>query len=149
MPTVPSDLKVLGLRSLAQHSPQLKLGGKLDALRTEELDFQVASLPVSTTGIDVDEFWASIYEIHILVLICALLSLPASNADSERCFSMVHKIDSEDRSHVECTTVVSLLALKQNVDEDCFSFKPPQALFEIYKSAVRQYNEEHGSYSNV
>ena len=120
----------------------------------------MASLPTSTTGVDVDEFWASIHEIHtvdtnqpvystLLVLIRALLALPASNADSERCFSMVQKIDSEDRSHLERTTVASLLALKLNVDADCFSFKPPKALLEINKSAVRQYNEEHGSYSNA
>ena len=44
------------------------------------------------------------------------------------------------------TTVASLLALKLNVDEGCFSFKPPKALLEINKSVVRQYNEEHGSY---
>ena len=171
--TLLSDLRVLNpeerttlndfpniIVRLAQHFPQLELGDKLDALRTEALDFQMASLPTSTTGMDVDEFWASIHEIRtvdtnqpvystLLVLIRALLALPASNADSERCFSMVRKIDSEDRSHLERTTVASLLALKLNVDEDCFSFKPPKALLEINKSAVRQYNEEHGSYSNA
>ena len=171
--TLLSDLRVLNpeerttlndfpniIVRLAQHFPQLVLGDKLDALRTEALDFQMASLPTSTTGMDVDEFWASIHEIRtvdtnqpvystLLVLIRALLALPASNADSERCFSMVRKIDSEDKSHLERTTVASLLALKLNVDEDCFSFKPPKALLEINKSAVRQYNEEHGSYSNA
>lgn len=88
---------------------------------------------------DIDEFWASVHNIHtvdtnqpvystLLVLICALLTLPASNADSERCSSTVRKIDLEDRSHLERTTVASLLALKLNVDEECFSYKPPKAL---------------------
>ena len=72
----------------------------MDALRTEVLDFQMASLPTSTTDIDVDELWASIQEIctvhtnrpvcsTILKLIRALLALPASNADSERYNSML------------------------------------------------------------
>ena len=56
--------------------------------------------------------------------------------------------DSEDRSHLERTTVASLLALKLNVDEGCFSFKSPKALLQMNKSAVRQYNKEHGSYNS-
>ena len=74
-------------------------------------------------------------------------ALSASSADS-RCLSNVRKIDSEDRSHLECTTVTPLLALKLNVDEDCFIFKPPKALFEINKSEDRQYKEGYGSCSN-
>ena len=119
------------------------------------IDFQMADLPTST---DVDAFWASVHNIRtvdtdqpvygtLLVLIRALLALPASNADSERSFSMVRKIDSEDRSHLERTTVASLLVLKLNIDEECFSYKPPKALLELNKSAVRRYNEEHGSYN--
>ena len=60
-------------------------------------------------------------------------------------FSMVRKIDSEERSHLERTTVGSLLALKLNVDSDCYDFNLPSDLLE-HKSAVRKYNEEHGSY---
>jgi hypothetical protein len=81
---------------------------------------------------------------NLLVLIRAVLAHPASIADSERCFSMVRKIDSEERSHLERSTVASLLTLKVNVDEHCYSFTP-QA--ELNKSAVRRYNEAHGSYS--
>ena len=96
---------------LAQHFPQLELGDKLDALRTEALDFQMANLPTSI-DVGVGEFWASVHKIRtidtnqpvystLLVLMRALPALPASNADSERCFSMVRKIVSEDRSHLE------------------------------------------------
>lgn len=141
---------------LAHHFPQLGLGEKLDALRIEAIDFQMANLPTSSDD-NVDEFWASVHNIRtvdtdqlvygtLLVLIRALLALPASNADSERSFSMVRKIDTEDRSHLERTTVASLLALKINIDSECFSFKPPKALLLKNKSAVRSYNEEHGSY---
>ena len=79
---------------------KLELGDKLHPLRTEALDFQMANVPISFNGIDVDEFWASIHKIRnvdnnqpvystLLVPIRALLSLPVSNADSQRCFSMV------------------------------------------------------------
>ena len=79
---------------------KLELGKGLDSLRTEILDSQMASLPISTTGIDTDEFWASSHTIRtvdtnqpvdstLLNLIPALLTLPASNANSERCFSKV------------------------------------------------------------
>ena len=75
---------------------------------------------------DVDAFWATMHNVRgmgssiptystLLVLIRALLALPASNGDSERCFSMVRKIDSEDRSHLERSTVASLLTLKINM----------------------------------
>ena len=58
--------------------------------------------------IDVDMFWAALHNVKqigstvplLLKLVRALLALPASNADSERSFSMVRKIDSEDRSHL-------------------------------------------------
>lgn len=78
------------------------------------------------------------------MLVRALLALPASNADSERCFSMVWKIDSEDRSHLHRA---SLLTLKVNVDDNCFNYKPSEEMLKLNKSAVRQYNEDHGSYS--
>ena len=42
--------------------------------------------------------------------------------------------------------MASLLSLKLNVDDDCYSFKPPKALLEMNKSAVGRYNEQHGSY---
>lgn len=49
------------------------------------------------------------------------------------------------RSDLERTTVTSLLALKQNIDEECFSYRPPKAW--INQHWVKQYNEEHGSYN--
>ena len=51
-------------------------------------------------------------------------------------------------TEVTLTTVACLLALKLNVNEDCFSFKPPKAMFKINKSADMQYNDGYGSYSN-
>lgn len=141
---------------LAKYLPQLQLcNERLDALKVEAIDFQMADLPQDT---EVDAFWASLHNVkqigtttptynNLLTLVRALLSIPASNADSERCFSIVRKIDSEERSQLERSTVAALLAMKLNVDEDCFDFKPPKELLKINKSAVRNYNSDHGSYS--
>ena len=63
------------------------------------------------------------------MVIRAILALPVNNADSERCFLVARQIYWKDRSHLECTTVPSLLAVKLNVDED--GFKSPKALFEV------------------
>ena len=106
----------------------------------------------------VDSFWASLHDVkqigsttplytNLLTLVRALLALPASNADSERCFSMVQKIDSEDRSHLERNTVAALLSLKINIDDNCFAYQPPVELLKLNKTAVQKYNAEHGSYS--
>lgn len=144
---------------LAKRLPQLNLSGPLlEVLKTEAIDFQMAEeedLPQETS---VDTFWADMHQVkqigsstplysHLLTLVRALLSLPASNADSERCFSMVRKVDSEERGHLERSTVASLLSLKLNIDENCYDYNPPEELLKINKSAVRKYNTEHGSYS--
>ena len=144
---------------LAKKLPQLNLSGPLlGVLKTEAIDFQMAEeadLPQET---DVDTFWGAMHKLkqigsstpmysHLLTLIRALLSLPASNADSKRFFSMVRKIDSDERSHLEHSTVASLLCLKLNVDEKCYDYNPPEELLKVNKSAVRKYNTEHGSYS--
>lgn len=145
---------------LAKLFPQLQLGEKLDQLKTEAFDFQMAGAEDLPDTNDVDDFWAKLHQIKgpgsseltystLLVLVRALLALPASNADSERCFSMVRKIDSEDRSHLHRSTVASLLTLKINVDDECFNFQPHEDMLKLNKSAVRQYNEDHDSYNTT
>ena len=145
---------------LAKCFPQLGLSQteKLEELKTEAIDFYMADSADLPEHTDVDKFWATLHNVtqigstiplyaNLLVLVRALLAIPASNADSERCFSMVRKIDSEDRSHLERSTVASLLALKLNIDQDCFDYTPPPELLKLNKSAVWKYNQEHGSHN--
>ena len=85
-----SDLPGAAVR-LAKELPQLKLTEKLDELKVEAIDYQLADsedLPSSINAID--QFWSdmrrigsitSVYE-NLLTLVRALLSIPASNADS-------------------------------------------------------------------
>ena len=97
---------------LAKEFPQLGLNEaeKLEELKTEAIDFFMADPTDLPLHSDVDMFWAAVHDIkpigstvpqyaNLLVLIRALLTLPASNTDSERCFSMITKIDGEESNH--------------------------------------------------
>ena len=153
---------------LAKQFPQLGLneGEQLEQLKTEAIDFFMADpaeLPLADPAellhnSDVNTYWEAVHEIkemgstqpqysNLLVLVRALLALLASNADSERCFSMIRKIDGEERNHLERSTVAALLSLKLNVDEECYEYKPPTELLQINKSAVWKYNQDHGSHN--
>ena len=68
---------------------------------------------------------------------------------SKRCFSMIRKIDTEERNHLCRQTVAFLLALKLNIDKDCFDFEPSPELLKLNKSCVRKYNEDHDSYAST
>ena len=78
------------------------------------------------------------------MLIRALLALPASKLT-------VSVVSLWSEKLIQKTEVILNAplwhALKLNIDEECFSYKPPKALLELKKSSVRQYNEEHGSYN--
>ena len=145
---------------LAIQFPQLGFSttDKLEELKTEAIVFQMADAADLPEDTNIDTFWGDLHNIkqigsttplyaNLLVLVRALLALPASNADSERSFSMVRKIDSEDRSHLERSTIASLLTLKLNLDENCYNFEPTEDLLKLNKSAVWKYNQEHGSHN--
>ena len=57
-----------------------------------------------------------------------LLSLPYSNADTERVFSMVRKITTEYCSEMEQNTLCALVACKLNDDSSCFELDTPKEL---------------------
>ncbi len=44
---------------------------------------------------------------------------PSSNADSERGFSILRKIHTDQRSNLDQSTVVALMSLKFNCDDCC------------------------------
>ena len=108
----------------------------MEELKTEAIDFYLADPADLPEYTDLDKFWAALHDVkqigstvplytNLLVLVRALLAIPASNADSKRCFSVVRKIDSEERSHLDRGTVASLLALELNIYQDCFDYTPP------------------------
>ncbi len=52
----------------------------------------------------------------------AVLSLPHSNADCERSFSVVRKVHTECRQSMNSDTLTALLQCKMNVDTACHQF---------------------------
>lgn len=132
----------------------------MDLLKAEAIDYQMADSSDLPDTDNIDSFWAGMHNVlllgsntpmyqHLLTLVRGLLSIPASNADSERCFSMIRKIDSEERSHLNRNTIASLLALKVNIDQDCYHFQPSSELLKLNKTCIRKYNEDHGSYAST
>ena len=71
-------------------------------------------------------------------LMAGLLSIPSSNADSERGFSMLRKIHTDQRSRLDHSTVVSLMSLKFNCDSCCYDSHFPQDLLSKCKKATCQ-----------
>ena len=47
-------------------------------------------------------------------LMAGLLSIPCSNADAERGFSVLRKIHTDQRSNLDQSTIVGLLSVKFN-----------------------------------
>ena len=52
-------------------------------------------------------------------LMSGLMLIPASNADSERGFSMLRKVHTDQRPTLKQSTIVSLMAIKFNSEECC------------------------------
>ena len=70
-------------------------------------------------------------------LMSGLMSIPVSNADSERGFSMLRKI------HTDQTSIVALMAMKFNVDNCCLDIKLPPELLRECKKATKSYVAPH------
>ena len=71
----------------------------------------------------------------------SLLVLPNSNADCERAFSIVKKINTEFRSELKNDTICSLLACKFNQNSNCFEYSPSIDVLKVAKQATADYNK--------
>ena len=69
----------------------------------------------------------------------AVLSLPHSNADPERCFSVLRKIQTDQRANLGLSTVNCLFSVKFNMDCECYTYKPTQDFLKKAKSACSDY----------
>ena len=64
-------------------------------------------------------------------LMSGLMSIPVSNADSERGFSILSKIHTDQRSNLDQSTIVALMTIKFNIDNCCLDIElPPEQLSE-------------------
>lgn len=104
--------------------------------------------------IRVDQVWASILHMRspmgeerfptLKKTMKAVLSLPHSNADCERAFSVVRKIHTDCRKNMTTDTLTALLQCKMNTDT-CCDLKPSDKQLHLAKKAVSEYNQEHSS----
>ena len=147
---------VLGL---AKRFPQLELADviSLDQLREEFTDLKLSpeDLPSVTVYKSADlqlrprvcSFWSAVSNIKTLEgtdrfsLLCklmfGLLSIPCSNADSERGFSILRKIHTDQRSNLDQTTIISLMSMKFNCDNCCHDILMSSELLSDCKKATR------------
>ncbi|XP_052072587.1 uncharacterized protein LOC127710681 [Mytilus californianus] len=98
-----------------------------------------------------NQFWTSIGNLklpsvkqqfqHLFALSKVVLALPHSNADTERTFSMLKKIQSEPRDNLADKTIHSLLSVKINNPTDCHQYKPEPELVKAAKSACALYKQ--------
>ena len=68
-----------------------------------------------------------------------LMSIPNSDADSERVFSMLRKIHTEFRSNLDKDTICSLLSSRNNVDGCCYNAAVKKDHFKAAKKATWSY----------
>ena len=68
-----------------------------------------------------------------------LMSIPVSNADSERGFSILRKIHTDQRSNLDQSTIVALMTIKFNIDNCCLDIELPPELLRECKKATKSY----------
>ena len=69
-------------------------------------------------------------------LMIGLLTIPASNADSERGFSVLRKIRTDQRSNLNQSTIIALMTIKLNSDDCCYNCELSDDLKQCKKATV-------------
>ncbi|XP_061885006.1 uncharacterized protein LOC133635755 [Entelurus aequoreus] len=115
---------------LGKSLPQLRLD--LDSLWDEVVAYQVLGREDLPKEARIDRFWAMLGRggrfQTLLHLMKALLCVPHSNASSERVFSMVRKIVTENRTTMDNSTLNSLLSCKLNFTGAAHTYDPSMAM---------------------
>ena len=160
-----SSFSINTVLSLAECFPQLGINdsASLDRLREEFLDFKLtpaAELHEIKECKAADSkkrpkavlFWLEVGKMKTMEgqprfphlhskLVSGLMSIPISNADLVRAFSVLRKIHTDQRSSLDHSTVrvVSLMALKFNLDECCLDVELSEELLKSCKQATKKY----------
>ena len=144
--------------SLAKRFPQIGLSesASLDQLQEEFQDFKLSpgDLPSIVKYKAADGvlrakaglFWSEVNKMTTLdgqprfnllhQLMAGLLSIPVSNADSERGFSMLRKIHTDQRANLDQSTIIALMGMKFNCDDCCCDIKLSPELLSACKKAT-------------
>jgi len=122
---------------------------KLDAtqLELEWLDYLVMDVEARFEK-NPELFWGHKSE-DVLPLLTklmrCLMALPHSNASSERMFSMLKKIHTEQRPSLSHAVITSLMSVKVNLDTCCYNTKFDAKALKSIKKAAMAYNESYQS----
>jgi len=94
----------------------------------------------------IDHGWSEIFlmktpvhEIHFPLLakmMAPLLSLPHSNADVERLFSILRKIHTDARHSLNADTIAAYIQCKLNIDNPCHQLAVSAEMLRLAKSAT-------------
>ncbi len=142
-PELVSSYSVSTVIKLGKRFPQVGLSDthSLDKLREEFMEFSLspADHPPMEKYISADKtlkpragaFWWEVSKLKTLdgeerfpylsKLMAGLLSIPVSNADSERGFSMLRKIRTDQRPSLKQDTIIALMRMKFNCNSNCYN----------------------------
>lgn len=125
----------------------------LEELKEEWEDYQMVQDAEFKDDLRLDQAWGILLDMktslgrmrfpQLKLVISTLLSLPHSNAASERAFSMVRKIHTDNRKSMLPKTLTGFLQVKINCDDPCHSVSIPKELLQSAKSATKKYNDTH------
>lgn len=122
-----------------------QLGLSEDRLREELTEYQVTDRQELPQEDQIDRFWGLVGKdarfIELAKLMKGLLCIPHSNASSERVFSMVRKIVTENRMALDNSTVSALLSCKINHTGLAHKYTTFQKVLKCAKSATYMSNK--------
>jgi hypothetical protein len=141
-PAMRRELPPSTITDLARRFPSLVPKDQWDQLEEEFMDFQITpalELPSFGEGTRPDVFWGEVTAMRNRInntlrfpmlskFVRAMIIIPNSNADCERIFSMVKKIQTDTWSRLNNSTVCALLTVKVNNTKQCHSLKPSKDL---------------------
>lgn len=78
----------------------------------------------------------------LVKLMAGLLTIPSSNADSERGFSILRRIHTDQRPSLKQSTIISLMAIKFNSEECCYDTTFTEELLTKCKKATVAQNKQ-------
>lgn len=123
---------------------------EVDSIESEWLDFLSEDEPSGV--IDPAQFWGkanSFNKPNLCKLMQSLMALPHSNASSERMFSMLKKIFTDERTQLSHSTITSLLSVKVNTKQCCLNSVFDRDMLKSIKKAARTHNENYRSEGNT
>ena len=120
-------------------------------VRMELREFRLDSIHVEGEE-DAKTFWLRVRSmksplgepkyLNLADLALQLLAIPVSNADSERVFSLVRRIQTEFRSRMTVHTLSALISCHMNKNEHCCErTKFPQSLLSAAKKCTNEKNQ--------